>query len=124
MGKNLKILNINASRINRKDRLINLLYTIKALGPNVICIQEINIREAYNTFKDSYECIINGNTNMGDGIGIITMVEKGIIVKEKIIGECGRIIGVKVENIQVWNVYPISGAGNKQKRELFFRGNW
>ena len=52
---------------------------------------------------------------MGDGIGIITLVEKGLIIKEKIIGESGRIIGIKFENIQVWNVYPISGAGNKQK---------
>ena len=52
-----------------------------------MCIQEINIREAYNTFKDSYECMINGNTNMGEGIGIITLVERGIIIKEKIIGE-------------------------------------
>ena len=76
MESSLKILNINASRINRRDRLIKLLYTINSLGPNVVCIQEINIREAFNVFKENYTVIINGDVNMGEGIGIMTLAKK------------------------------------------------
>ena len=51
----------------------------------------------------------------------MTLVKKDLIIREKIIGENGRIIGIQIENIKVWNVYPISGAGHKQKRKVFFR---
>ena len=94
---------------------------VKALGPNIICIQEINIREAHNIFKDHYQTIINGDESMGEGIGIITLVEKNMHVEGKILGESGRIIGIKLRNMQLWNVYPISGSANKQRREIFFR---
>ena len=87
---NLKILNINASRINKRERILNLLYKINSLGPNIVCIQEINIRAAYNIFKDCYECIINEDIHIGEGIGIMTLVKKDIIIREKIIGEMGE----------------------------------
>ena len=35
----------------------------------------------------------------------------------------GRIIGIKLSNVQVWNVYAASGSGNKKARESFFYGN-
>ena len=40
---------------------------------------------------------------------------------DTIISKNGRIIGVKIENAQIWNVYPKSGTAFKQARELFFR---
>ena len=121
MAHNLKLLNVNASRISRKDRIVGLMALIKCIGANIICIQEINIREAYKVFVDHFQVIINGDESMGEGIGIVTLVNKHIKIEGKIIAEGGRILGVKLNNMQVWNVYPISGSGNKPKREVFFR---
>ena len=49
------------------------------------------------------------------------MSQKGIRILDTIISKNGRIIGVKIENAQIWNVYPKSGTAFKQARELFFR---
>ena len=71
MAHNLKILNVNASRISRRDRIVGLMALVKSIGPNIICIQEINIREAYAVFRDNFQVIINGDECMGEGIGIV-----------------------------------------------------
>ena len=58
MVHNLKILNVNASRISRRDRIVGLMALLNSIGSNIICIQEINIREAYtvdNTFYFDYD---------------------------------------------------------------------
>ena len=125
MAHNLKILNVNASRISRRDRIVGLMALVKSIGLNIICIQEINIREAYSVFEDHFQVLINGDESMGEGIGIVTLVNKNIQIYGKILGESGRIIGVKLRNVQIWNVYPISGSGNKQKEELInLMMNW
>ena len=38
-----------------------------------------------------------------------------------IIGKNGRIIGVKINDVQIWNIYPISGTGHKKDRDIFFK---
>ena len=45
----------------------------------------------------------------------------GVHVKDQIIGNNGRIIGLWIENSQFWNVYPRSGSAFKKERESFFR---
>ena len=35
-------------------------------------------------------------------------------------GKNGRIIGIKMPNLQIWNVYPQSGSNHKRDREIFF----
>ena len=42
-------------------------------------------------------------------------------ISDVMIGNNGRIIGVKVNNSQFWNIYPKSGSAHKKERELFFR---
>ena len=56
-----------------------------------------------------------------DAVGIVTLIKKGITILDSIIGKGGRIIGIKVKNIQIWNVYPKSGSSFKNEREKFFR---
>ena len=56
-----------------------------------------------------------------DGVGIVTIVKRDIKILESIIGSEGRILGLKIPNVQLWHVYPISGSGHKKDRELFFR---
>ena len=43
------------------------------------------------------------------------------VIEDLILGSSGRILGVKLENIQIWNVYPKSGSAFKRDREIFFR---
>ena len=52
---------------------------------------------------------------MGEGIGILCLVDKNIDIQGKILGEEGRIIGLKFQNMQIWNIYPISDSGNKKR---------
>ena len=43
----LTILNINASRIGKREKLNDLLAIINVYSPGIVCIQEINIRSAF-----------------------------------------------------------------------------
>ena len=47
------------------------------------------------------------------------MVKKTYI-NDRIFVENGRIIGLKAQNLQVWNIYPKSGSEFKKNREIFF----
>ena len=115
------ILNLNASRIRIINRISNILLFLDSYAPFIVCIQEIHIVNALKVFSSKYEVFINIDENSNDGIGIVTLVKKGLHVSDSIIGLNGRIIGLKIQNIQVWNVYPPSGTENKKNREIFFR---
>ena len=69
MAHNLKILNINASRISRIDNIVGLMALVKCIGANIICIQEINIREAYKVFVNHFQVIRNGNAQQMIKVG-------------------------------------------------------
>ena len=49
------------------------------------------------------------------------MINNKINIGDIIIGKSGRIIGVKINDVQIWNVYPISGTGQKKDRDIFFK---
>ena len=51
-------------------------------------------------------------------MGIATLVKKGYKILDSIIGLNGRIIGIRFGNMQIWNVYPKSGTGFKNEREI------
>ena len=116
-----KVLNVNASRIGKRDRVTELLSIIKTLDPTVICIQEINTRTSLQVFKDHYQVVVNQDDLNFSGIGIATLINKKVYIEGNIISKCGRIIGTKIKGVQIWNVYPLSGSENKNKREIFFR---
>ena len=82
---------------------------------------EINIRNATRYYQDQFQIIGNKDENQNDDIGILTLIKKGTPIKENILGENGRIIGTKLSECQIWNVYPPSGANFKSQREIFFR---
>ena len=85
----------------------------------ILTIQEINIRSSLKIFSDTFQVIINTEPESRDGIGIVTLIKKGVRILDTIISKNGRIIGVKIENAQIWNVYPKSGTAFKQERDLF-----
>ena len=52
---------------------------------------------------------------------MVTLINNKINIGDIIIGKSGRIIGVKINDVQIWNVYPISGTGQKKDRDIFFK---
>ena len=123
MASKLKIISINAHRIGRLSKLLELNEIIKMEKAQIIHIQEIVISSALKVFSEDYQMFINFEESAinTDGVGIITMVQKGMHVLDFIIGGDGRTIGVKVRDIQFWHCYPKSGTENKKWREKYFR---
>ena len=119
----LKIMSANVHRINSKTRGRELLGMIRNLDPTVVYLQEIGISMALEVFKPFYHVYVNLDEEcMGpERIGIATIVKRGINILEVILGSEGRTIGVKIKEIQFWNIYPRSGTGEKKWRENYFR---
>ena len=118
---NINIFNFNASRCSSIVKIRKFYDFIEPYNPSLVSIQEINIASALKVFSDKYKVIVNMEQEAKDGIGIATLVKSDIKISDVIIGKNGRIIGVKLNNIQFWNVYPKSGTAYKKERELFFR---
>ena len=119
-NKNLILFNFNAYRATSVDRLFELRNVFEKFDPDIISIQEIHIRNSLICFSDQYHVIVNIDKFSKDGIGIITLVKKKVILKDVVISDNGRIIGILAGDIQHWNVYPKSGTNNKNLRENFF----
>ena len=117
----LTIMNFNASRTSNLGKIDNFLQFLGPYNPSVVNIQEINVKSALKMFSSHFQVIVNIEIEAKDGIGIVTLIKKGIQILDTIIGKNGRIIGIKVMNVQIWNVYPKSGSAFKNERETFFR---
>ena len=115
------VFNFNAYRTSNLVKIEEFERFIIPYNASFIFIQEINVTNAIKVFSRSYQVFINLEPNSKDGIGIVSLIKKGISVSDCIIGKNGRIIGLKISNFQFWNVYPQSGSGFKNARELFFR---
>lgn len=117
------VISINASRIRNLDRIKDLLVFVLLHNPSVAFIQEINICGALKVFSPHFQVYVNmeSRAHYTDGVGIVTVVRPDIKILESIIGSEGRILGIKIPDVQLWHVYPISGGGHKKDRERFFR---
>ena len=115
------VLNFNASRTSNLSKIENFLSFLDPYDPIFVSIQEINIFNALKVFSKKFQVLVNIENDSKDGIGIVSLVKKGIPILDSIIGLNGRIIGLKLRDIQLWNVYPQSGSGFKASREKFFR---
>ena len=114
-----RILSLNCRRFERYDKLLNIKNYCELYSPNLICFQEIFIPNYLAVFSEDYEVYVNVETNQK--IGTALAIRKGIKIIDFAMCNHGRIIGIKLSNVQVWNVYAASGSGNKKARELFFR---
>ena len=121
MDSFLNLFNFNAYRCSNLIRIEQFRIFFDDYIPSFVCIQEINVASALKVFSTKYQVFINLEPGSNDGIGIVTLVLKNIKVSDVIISQDGRIIGLKVMNVQLWNVYPKSGSGHKHARETFFR---
>ena len=117
----LKLLNINAYRMVDITKIQGILTMMKVYSPSLVTIQEIHIVHALQVFSSHYQVIVNIEHTSKDKIGMCTLVNKELKIKDKIITSNGRIIGVKLKQVQIWNIYPKSGSQHKNLREIFFR---
>ena len=115
------IINFNAYRCRNQQKIREIHDFIDGYEPNIIGIQEIYIVTAMVEFSGRYQVYFNIENSSKDGIGIVTLVKHGIKVHDMIVGINGRILGLCIENAQIWNVYPKSGTAFKKEREKFFR---
>ena len=113
------ILSLNCRRFERYDKLINIKNYCDLYSPDLICFQEVFVPNYLTIFSEDYEVFANVETNQK--IGTALAIRKGIRIMDFAMCNLGRIIGIKLSNIQVWNVYAASGSGNKKVRESFFR---
>ena len=122
-GSELKIISLNAHRIGRREKLVELREKILEKNPHVVYIQEIVVNAAIRVFNASFQVVINMEERAinGDGVGIVTLIKNGINISDFIVGAEGRTIGIKINNAQFWNIYPLSGTNNKTWRETYFR---
>ena len=122
-GSELKVLSLNAHRIGRREKLVELKEKILEKSPHVVYIQEIVVNAAIKVFNSSFQVVINMEERAinGDGVGIVTLIKNGINISDFIVGAEGRTIGIKINNAQFWNIYPLSGTNNKSWRETYFR---
>ena len=74
----LTILNINASRIGKREKLNDLLAIINAYSPGIVCIQEMNIHSAFLYFQDYFQVLVNKDDKQNEDIGIITVSHQKI----------------------------------------------
>ena len=117
----LNMINLNASRCRNIGKVREIYNFLGEYDPIIVCIQEINIATAIKIFSGAYQVFPNIEDQSKDGVGIVTLVRSNVEVKDVILGINGRIIGVWIDDIQIWNVYPKSGSAFKKDREVFFR---
>ena len=112
---------MNSSRYRNVGKIQEIYKFLREYDPYVVCIQEIAVKTAFKVFNGKFQVYINIEEGSKDGIGIVTLVRLGIRLRDEIVGCNGRIIGLLLDDVQIWNVYPKSGAAFKKDRETFFR---
>ena len=117
----VNFLNFNAYRSVDIQRMNRFLDIIKRFNASIITIQEIHIGNALKVFQNEFRVFVNVEQVSKDLIGLCTLVKNDIQVKDVILGGNGRVIGVLLDNLKVFNVYPKSGTQNRSLRETFFR---
>ena len=117
----IKVFNFNASRISSLRRIRSVQAMFEALNPDLISIQEIAIKGSVDIFSSKYHVFVNIGENSSDGIGMVTLVRRHLIVDDFIVGGHGRMIGIKLGDLQYWNVYLPSGTNHKSVREKFLK---
>ena len=117
----LRILNFNAYRAADLKKILKISKWIDFFNPSIVTIQEIHVKNALMAFGEKFQVIINIESTSCDGIGICSLVRKNIKIFDQILGINGRIIGISLSNVNIFNLYPKSGSQNKKIRDKFFQ---
>ena len=105
-----RIISLNCRRFERYDKVLNIKNFCELYTPDVICFQEVFVPNCLAAFSENYEVYIN--VERDQRIGIAIAIRKGIKIMDFAMCNHGRIMGIKLSNTQVWNIYAASGSGN------------
>jgi len=79
--------NFNAFRCKNIDRIRSLYDFFEEYNPMFVFIQEISVSSTLRIFSDKFQVFVNIESEALDGIGIVTLVRKGIFVSDMIVGK-------------------------------------
>lgn len=82
---------------------------------DILLLQEVAF-ESFG-FLHSHTAIVNFNN---DSIGTAILVRKGIEFSNVLMGSCGRILSVSIDNFNIINIYAASGTNRKKERDILF----
>ena len=114
------IISLNFSRFKNLGKINEIKNSLEKYDYDILCCQEIDIDSALVCFGNTFQTIVNWDLNAQHKIGTAVIIKKGININDYIVGCNGRLIGIKVENMQIWNLYPPSGSEFRKEREKFF----
>ena len=114
------IISLNFSRFKNLGKINEIKNSLEKYNYDILCCQEIDIDSALVCFGNTFQTIVNWDLNTQHKIGTAIIIKKGININDYIVGCDGRMIGIKVENIQIWNLYPPSGSEFRKERENIF----
>ena len=92
-----KILTLNFSRYKNMQKILEVWERLKQYELDCLCLQEIDVESAITCFEKDFKVIVNWDTKSNNKIGIAMLLKKSIKIEDKIIGENGRIIGIKIK---------------------------
>ena len=118
-NQNLKIISLNTRRFAKTEKVMEIKKYIENHDPSVIIMQEVSILDMYEQMKDKYKTIFTIEQNNTDGVGIMIFYKKDLQVYDRIIDSSGMILGLKLNDTQIWNIYPMSGSMKKEREEFF-----
>ena len=64
LNRNLNVLTVNAHRIGRREKVLELFEAIKPYEPNIVFIQEIAINMALKVFGPHFQVFINTSLSL------------------------------------------------------------
>ena len=106
----LTVMNFNASRTRNLGKIENFLQFLGNYDPCIVNIQEINVQSALKIFSRKFQVIINIDMEAKDGVGIVTLIKKGVKILDSIIGKSGRIIKIKLKKYANMECIPQVGV--------------
>ena len=89
------IVTLNFSRFKNREKILEIHICIEKYNIDVFCLQEVDIESAVQIFRDKYHVIINWDQNSNSTIGIAILVKNNLTINDTILGNKGRIMGIK-----------------------------
>ena len=79
------------------QKILEVWERLKQYELDCLCLQEIDVESAITCFEKDFKVIVNWDTKSNNKIGIAMLPKQSIKIEDKIIGENGRIIGIKIK---------------------------
>jgi exonuclease III len=106
-------LNINSIECNVKRSLLKDFIDFSDV--DIVFLQEVCFQNFSNLAN--FQCIVNLDDNKR---GTAILIRAGIVFRDLLMSDCGRIISVAIDDTNFINIYAKSGSQHKKARNDFF----